>query len=444
MKKQVRLGAMIHGVGGGWDDWRHPDSLPNASTNFEFYKEQAQAAEAGKFDFAFIADSLSINANSSPHYLNRIEPLTMLGALAAVTNRIGLVATITVSYSEPFTVARQLGSLDHISKGRAGWNVVTSWLSGTADNYNKKALPPHDERYEIAREHVAVVQGLWDSWEDDAFIYNKETGQFFDKDKLHTLNHEGKYFSVKGPLNTARSPQGQPVIFQAGKSEEGRKFSSETANVIFAGYGGFDEVREYTQDIKRRAREIGRNPDEIYVMPGVLPIIGDTQEEADAKYRELTDLIMMDKALHALGRPFDDHDFTQYDLDAPFPDVEELGKNSHQGMSGDILRWVREENLTLREVAKRHALPITEFIGTPEKIADLMEYWVENGAADGFIIQHATPKDIPLFVEKVVPLLQAKGVLREDYTGTTLREHLNIPFKENRYTKQRAAVQIEG
>lgn len=442
MVKQVRLGAMVHGVGGGWDDWRHEDSLPNASTNFEFYKEQAQAAEAGKFDFVFIADSVSINENSSPHYLNRIEPLTILSAIAAVTSRVGLVATITASYSEPFTVARQLGSLDQISKGRAGWNVVTSWLSGTADNYNEKPLPPHDERYDIAREHVSVVQGLWDSWEDDALVFNKETGQFFDKTKLHTLNHKGKYFSVKGPLNISRSAQGQPVIFQAGKSEEGRNFSSQTANVIFAGSGSFEEIKAYTEDIKRRTALAGRDPEQIYVMPGILPIIGDTQEEADAKYKSLTDLIQMEKALHALGRPFDDHDFSQYDLDAPFPDVAHLGVNSHQGMSSDIIQWVKEENLTLREVAKRYALPITEFIGTPQKIADLIEHWVANGASDGFIIQHATPKDIPLFVEKVVPLLQQKGILREDYTGTTLREHLELPFKENRYAlvKEEAIV----
>ena len=215
-KRQVKLGAMIHGVGGGWADWRHPDSLPNASTNIDFYQQQALKAEEGKFDFVFIADSVSINKNSSPHYLNRFEPITILSALAAITKNVGLVGTVTVSYSEPYTVARQFASLDHISRGRAGWNVVTSWLSGSADNYSREKHPTHPERYKIAQEFLDVTQGLWDSWEDDAFVYDKESGIFFDEDKLHSLNHRGEYFSVKGPLNIARSKQGQPVIFQAG------------------------------------------------------------------------------------------------------------------------------------------------------------------------------------------------------------------------------------
>src|SRR4051794_34910338 len=204
-KKNIVLGAWLHGVGGGWGDWRHPDSLPNASTNWDFYKKQAHIAEVGKMDFIFIADSVSINQNSSPHYLNRFEPMTILSAIAGNTNHIGLVGTVTVSYSEPYTLARQFASLDHISHGRAGWNVVTSWLSGTAENYSRDHHPSHGERYKIAQEFLDVTKGLWDSWEDDAFVYDKESGVFFDKEKLHTLNRKGKYFSVKGPLNIARS-----------------------------------------------------------------------------------------------------------------------------------------------------------------------------------------------------------------------------------------------
>jgi len=435
-KRQLKFGAMIHGVGGGWGDWRHPDSLPNASTNFNFYKQQAQKAEEGKFDFAFIADSVSINENSSPHYLNRFEPVTILSALAAVTNHIGLVATISVSYSEPYTVARQLASLDHISNGRAGWNAVTSWLSGSADNYGRKSHPSHSERYKIAEEYIETIKGLWDSWEDDAFTYDKETGEFFDKTKLHTLNHSGKYFSVKGPLNIARSRQGQPVIFQAGKSEDGRNFAAKNANVIFAGIESFESSKEYSADIKQRAAAFGRDVEQISVLPGILPIIGDTQEEADRKHEELASLITIEKALHSLGRPFDDHDFTQYPLDEPFPDLGDIGRNSQRGEAERIKRNAKEKQLTLREVALEHATPKGDFVGTPEKIADLIQTWFEEGASDGFIIQHATPNQIPEFVEKVVPILQERGLYRKEYENDTLRGNLGVDFPENRYAQQ--------
>lgn len=434
--KQVKLGAMIHGVGGGWGDWRHPDSLPNASTNFGFYKQQAIAAEVGKFDFVFIADSVSINENSSPHYLNRFEPLTILSALAAVTDHVGLVATITASYSEPYTVARQLASLDHISHGRAAWNVVTSWLSGSGDNYSNRVLPEHSERYKLAGEHLEVVKGLWDSWEDDAFVYDKQSGEFFDKDKLHQLQHEGEYFSVKGPLNIARSKQGQPVIFQAGKSENGRNFSAKYADAIFAGGGSLEDIKEYSLDVKRRASEFGRDPNEIFVLPGILPIIGDTQEEADRKHQEIVNLVTIDKALHALGRPFDDHDFTQYPLDEPFPDLGDLGSNSHRGISGDIKKVAQKNNLTLRQVALNFATPKGEFVGTPEKVADLIQHWIEEGASDGFIIEAATPKGLPEFVERVVPLLQERGLFRTEYGSDTLRGNLGLQVPENRYAQK--------
>lgn len=221
-QRQLKLGFILHGVGPGWGDWRHPDAQPSASTDFQFYKRQAQVAEAGRFDFLFVADSVYITEKSSPHYLNRFEPLTILSALAGATSHIGLVATLTVSYSEPFNVARQFASLDHISGGRAGWNVVTSWLEGSAANYSREKHYAHDVRYRLAGEYLDVVQGLWDSWEDDALTFDKKGGQFFDPAKLHALNHKGEFFSVKGPLNIHRSPQGQPVIFQAGASEDGK------------------------------------------------------------------------------------------------------------------------------------------------------------------------------------------------------------------------------
>jgi FMN-dependent oxidoreductase (nitrilotriacetate monooxygenase family) len=435
-KKTLKLGAMIHGVGGGWADWRHPDSLPNASTNFDFYKQQAQTAEEGKFDFIFIADSVSINENSSPHYLNRFEPMTILSAIAGHTNKIGLVGTVTVSYSEPYTVARQFASLDHISHGRAGWNVVTSWLSGSADNYSRKEHPSHPERYKIAQEFLEVTKGLWDSWEDDSLIHDKETGIFFDKEKLHALNHKGEYFSVKGPLNIARSKQGQPVIFQAGVSENGRNFASKNANAIFAGFELKEEAKLFYADVKRRAIEFGRNPDELFILPGIIPVIGDTQEEADRKHQEIVDLVTIDKALHALGRPFDDHDFSQYPLDDPFPDLGDLGSNSHRGTSEKIKQIAKEKNLTLRQVAMNFATPKGQFVGTPEKVADLIQEWIEEEASDGFIIGAATPKGLPEFVERVVPILQERGLFRTEYEHDTLRGHFGLKVPENRYSKK--------
>ncbi|WP_159884599.1 LLM class flavin-dependent oxidoreductase [Paenibacillus puerhi] len=442
--KQIKLGAMIHGVGGGWEDWRHPNAITDASVNFEFYKREAQTAEAAKFDFAFIADSVHITPNSSPHYLNRFEPITILSALAAVTSRIGLVGTLTVSYSEPFTVARQFASLDHISGGRAGWNVVTSWLSGSANNYSKEEHPPHEKRYRIAQEHVDVVKGLWDSWEDDAFVRDKSTGVFFDPEKLHTLNHKGEFFSVQGPLNIARSKQGQPVIFQAGTSEDGRSFAARNADAIFVGHETIEEAKLYYQDIKRRAVSFGRSADEVSILPGIHPIIGRTEEEAERKYQETVNLVSIEKAIVALGRPFNDHDFSVYPLDEPFPDLGDLGVNSQQGGSEKIKRLAKEQNLTLRQVALRFATPKGSFVGTPEKVADTIQRWVEEGASDGFIIGVGIPGGLQDFTELVVPILQERGLFREEYDSDTLRGHLGLAVPGNRHTLARKRAQVKA
>ena len=436
-KRQIKLGAMIHGVGHGWGEWRHADALADASVNFGFYKQQAQLAEAAKFDFAFIADSLHIHAKSSPHYLNRFEPLTILSALAAVTEHIGLVATITVSYTEPFQVARQLASLDHISGGRAGWNVVTSWLSGTADNFGKAEHPPHAERYRIAREHVQVVQGLWDSWEDDAFTRDKQSGEFFDPDKLHALDHQGEFFKVKGPLNIARSRQGQPLIFQAGTSEDGRNFAARQADAIFVSPEGFSDARAYYQDLKQRARNFGRNPDQLFILPGIRPIVGIDAEDAERRYQQAAELVSIDDALVALGRPFNDYDFSGHDPDAPFPDLGDLGSQSHKGSSDQLKRIAREEGLTLRQVALRFSAPKRDFVGTAEEVANAVQDWFEHEAADGFIINSLLPDGLQRFTELVVPLLQQRGLLRHDYEGQTLRDNFGLAVPENRNTLRR-------
>lgn len=434
-RKQLKIGTMIHGVGEKISDWRHPEMQSDASVSFEFYKQQAQLAERGKFDFVFIADALYINEKSNPHYLNRFEPLTILSALAAVTSQIGLVGTLSTSYSEPFSAARQFASLDMISGGRAGWNAVTSGLEKTALNFSKTVEdhPNHATRYKMAYEFVEVMKGLWNSWEEDAFIRNKVTGEFFDVEKLHPLNHEGEYFSVQGPLNIGRSPQGQPVVFQAGSSGEGKVFSAKEADVVFAIMPSLEEARDYYHDVKGMAAEFGRNAKDIVVMQGISPIIGETDEEAEKKYEEIASLVTIEDALAFLGRLFEHHDFSQYPLDEPFPNLGDLGENSFKSDTERIKKGASKHGLTLRQVALREATPRTPFIGTPEKVANLVQKWFDKEAADGFIIIANLPSGLTDFVEKVVPLLQERGIFRLEYEGATLRENLRLPYLEKAY-----------
>ncbi|TVV70170.1 LLM class flavin-dependent oxidoreductase [Sphingomonas solaris] len=435
----LKLGFILHGVGRTWNDWRHPDRDVNASTSFAEYKRQAQLAERGRFDFLFVADSLSINEKSSPHYLNRFEPITILSALAGATSRIGLVATLTVSYSEPFNVARQFASLDHISDGRAGWNVVTSWLGDTAANFSKAEHPAHDVRYRIAAEYLDVVQGLWDSWEDGAHVADKASGQFVDPAKLHRLDHAGEHFQVRGPLNIKRTPQGQPVIFQAGASEDGRSFAARRADAIFTHAPTLQDGVDYYADVKARAAGFGRDADQVLVLPGITPIIGDTDAAAEEKYRELAALESLETGFGMLSRTFNDHDFRHYDLDGPFPDVAHIGRNSQQSASNRILAEVRAENLTLRQVVERLATPRGAFVGSPETVADTLQRWFEQEAADGFVVFEPLPGQLDLFVEKVIPILQARGLFRTDYEGTTFRDNLGLHEPANRYTAARGA-----
>lgn len=437
--RKIKLGFILHGVGRTWDDWRHPDRDVHASTSYPFYLRQTRLAEEGKFDFVFVADSLSINEKSSPHYLNRFEPITILSALAGATRRIGIVGTVTVSYSEPFNVARQFASLDQISNGRAGWNVVTSWLGETAANFSRDKHPEHAERYRIAAEYLDVVQGLWDSWEDDALVGDKQSGLFVDPAKLHSLNHRGQYFQVRGPLNIRRSPQGQPVIFQAGASDTGRGFAARSAEVIFTIPQDFEEAQEFYRDVKLRARNAGRGETLPYVLPGINPVIGLTPQDAEARYQELISLGSLKTGLGMISRMFNDHDFSQYNLDGPFPDVEVLGRNSSLSNSQRILKTVRVGNLTLRQIAEQIATPRSEFVGAPDEIADRLQHWFENEAADGFIYFETLPGQLDIFIRHVVPRLQERGLFRNDYEHETLRENLGLSIPVNRYTAQRSA-----
>jgi FMN-dependent oxidoreductase (nitrilotriacetate monooxygenase family) len=412
--------------------------VPGGSTNFPLYRARAELAEQGKLDFVFIADSLFITERSSPHYLNRFEPLTLLSALAAVTSHIGLVATITASYTEPFNLARQVASLDHLSGGRAAWNVVTSWLDGTASNFGKTEHLAHDERYVRAEEFLQVVRGLWDSWEDDALVHDKASGVFFDPQKLHPLDHSGKYFQVKGPLNIARSRQGQPVIFQAGSSEAGRNFAAKNADAIFVGLENLEEAQAYYRDVKARVTGFGRDASTVSILPGASTVVGSTEAEAEKLFKERQNLVSIEAALRMLGRSFNDYDFAQHDLDGPFPDsLANVGLNSSQGAVLKVTQAARAEHLSLRDVALRFATPRTGFVGTPERIADKFQQWLETGGSDGFVISESLPGQFRRFVENVVPILQERGLFREEYAGPTLRDHLGLSRPENSYTAAR-------
>lgn len=427
MSRQLHLGAILHGIGSTTDGWRHPDIDATASTNFDFYQQRAQLAEQAFFDFVFIADGLFISETSIPHFLNRFEPITLLASLAQVTKHIGLVGTFSSTYTDPFTLARQLMSLDHLSKGRAGWNVVTSPQAGAAKNYNNRTLPPHDERYDIAKEHLEVVQGLWRSFEEDAFVRNKETGQYVDFSKMHRTHYQGNYYQVEGPLNIGRSPQGEPVVFQAGASEKGKAFAAKHAEAIFTHSTSIPAMKEFYDEITDQAAVYERKA---LVLPGISPIIGETKEDAEAQYQAVAQLIPIENALNYLARYFDDHNFHQYPLDEPFPDLGMIGKEAFRSTTDKIKQEAKERGLTLRQVAIEQALPRPLFMGTKEDVADLIEEWFNQGAVDGFIIGGDYPHAFERFVHEVVPLLQAKGIYKTKYTHDTLRGNLGLDEKK--------------
>jgi FMN-dependent oxidoreductase (nitrilotriacetate monooxygenase family) len=434
--RQLHLGAILEGVGTDQHSWRDPDLAGDASIDIDWYTHNAQLAEEAKFDLVIIVDSPFITPDTAPHFLNRLEPLTLLSAVAARTSQIGLVGTLTTSYWEPYNVARQFGSLDHISRGRAGWNVVTTGLEGAARNYGREEHFLHADRYARAQEFVSVVQGLWDSYEDDAFPRDKVTGVFLDKSKQHRLDHKGAHFSVAGPLALTRSRQGQPVIFQAGDSSEGRDLGAHIAEGVFASAMDFDSGQRYYTDLKGRAAALGRDPDQIVIMPGLFPILAETDEEAQAIARRQQEGLDLGKLLVQLGRAFNYHDFSQYDLDAPFPDLTGVTLNSYKGHAERIIATAREQRLTLREAAYKLGQWNSPFVGSPVTVAAEIERWFVGRAADGFNLRVTRPADFALFRERVVPLLQERGLFRRDYTGATLREHLGLPVPAHRNARQ--------
>lgn len=442
-QRQRRLKLALHpyGVGGPGQHglWKDPRIAKNASIDIHWYVAQAKAAEQALFDAFFIVDSQFIDESYPPHYLNRLEPLTLLSAVATHTRNIGLVATMSSTYNSPFNLARRVASLDHISDGRAGWNVVTSFDSGAARNYGLDEHPDYATRYSRALEFVQVVRGLWDSYEDDAFPADVERDMFLDPSRLHALNHVGQHFEVAGPLNLSRSVQGQPVIFQAGVSDEGRNLAAHVAEGIFAPGGSLADACSYYADVKTRAHTLGRDPDNVVVFIQAQPVVARSDAEAHRISREIFDADNdFSRKLKSFGRSFGAHDFSQYDLDAPFPDVLSLAERSGRTAAQAIVRRAQEQNLSLRETV----LAFTDyrpspFTGDPRTVAGTIAKWFAARAFDGLMLGFRTSEDLAVFTSEVVPLLQAAGLYRTEYEASTLRGNLGLPVPENRWTAER-------
>ena len=436
-KRMLRLGAFMRPVSIHTAWWRYPGAYPDANFNFQHIKRFAQTLERGKFDAFFMADHLAvlnmpINALKRSATTTSFDPMSLLPALAAVTDRLGLIATGSTTFEEPYLVARRFASLDHISNGRAAWNIVTTSNPDAALNFGRQEHMEHDERYRRAREFYDVVTGLWDSWSDDAFIRDVENGVYFDPDRMHVLNHKGKYFSVRGPLNVARPVQGWPVIVQAGASDAGRQLAAETAEMIFAAGGPIRDAQAYYDDVKSRARAYGRDPEHIKIMPGALVVVGETMEEARAKKDRLDDLVHPDSGIASLSIALGT-DASKFDLDGPLPDIPET--NQSQSGRERVIARARKDNLTVRQLAKiLGAYGGLAIVGTPASIADTMEEWLFNNACDGFNVMFPTvPAGLDDFVNQVVPELQRRGLFRKEYEGTTLREHLGVPRPANQF-----------
>jgi FMN-dependent oxidoreductase (nitrilotriacetate monooxygenase family) len=435
--KQMHLGAFMRPVSIHTAWWRHPDSAPEANFSLKHLVHCIQTLERGKFDAFFMADHLAvlnmpIEALKRSGTVTSFEPFTLLSALAMVTERIGLIATASTTYDAPYHIARRFASLDHISAGRAGWNIVTTSNPDAARNFGMTEHMDHAERYARAREFHDVVTGLWDSFAEDAFIRDKESGIFWDPSRMHKLDHEGKYLSIAGPLNIARPLQGWPVIVQAGASDSGRQLAAEVAEMIFAAGGPVADARAYYADIKSRAARAGRDPSLIKILPGALVTVAETDDAAREKRALLDSLVHPDSGMAALSIALGT-DARAFDLDAPLPDIPET--NQSQSGRQRVLERARRENLTVRQLAMAlGGYGGLSFTGSAKTIADEMQHWLESDACDGFNIMFPTiPGGVEDFVRWVVPELQRRGIFRKEYAGSTLREHLGLPRPGNKF-----------
>lgn len=437
MAKQLHLGAFMRPVSIHTGAWRYPGAIRDANFSLKAIQRFIRSLEAAKFDYFFMADHLGVlnlprQALMRSHTVTSFEPFTLLSALAGVTERIGLVATASTTYEEPFHVARRFASLDHISGGRTGWNVVTTSNPDSSRNFGLETQPDHAARYHRAREFHDVVTGLWDSFADDAFVMDAAKGIYFDPARMHALNHKGEHFSVTGPLNIARPVQGWPVIFQAGASDPGRQLAAETAEAVFAAESTLEGSKAYYDDVKGRAATVGRNPDHIKIMPAVFLVVGDTVEEARAKRAKLDSLVHYDSGIHSLSGMLG-HDVSSFDPDGPLPDIPE--SNASKSSRRFMIELARAENLTIRQLAaKAGSYGGLAFVGTAKTIADEMQHWLEQAACDGFTTMFPyLPEGLEDFTGKVVPELQARGLFRTEYEGETLRDHLGLPRPDNRF-----------
>jgi N-acetyl-S-(2-succino)cysteine monooxygenase len=435
----MALAVLVQGTGAHPASWMATGTQSDASTDIGYYTRIASLAERGRFDLFFIADTPAARTENLqawsrfPMFMNVFEPVTLLSAVAAATTHIGLAGTVSTSFFEPYNVARQFASLDHLSGGRAAWNVVTSANDYAARNFGHAMLPPHAERYARAREFVEIVEALWDTYDDDAFIHDRASGVYFDPAKLHVLDHRGAHFRLHGALNIARPPQGRPVIIQAGASQTGRDFAAEFGEVIFASDPTIDQGRAFYQDVKARAARFGRAPEEIRVLAGLPVVLGTSAQEAEDKYQALQAMIHPEVGRMRLANDLE-ADLSGLDVDAPVPeDRIPRASNQHQQYFAQIAGMIRQ-GMTLRQIYMSYERGLQTVRGTPVQVADHMQAWMEGGAADGFMLLfHTMPDGIADFVEGVVPELQRRGLMRTDYTGRTLREHLGLRRPPSRY-----------
>ena len=435
--RQLKLGAFMRPASIHTGAWRYPGAWPDANFNYPGLKRLAQTLERGRFDAFFMADHLAVlnmpvEALKRSHTVTSFEPFTLLSALAAVTEHIGLIATGSTTFDQPFHVARRFASLDHISGGRAGWNIVTTSNPDAALNFGLDDHMEHDERYRRAREFYDVVTGLWDSFAEDAFVRDVEAGIYFDPERMHVLDHKGEFFKVRGPLNIARPVQGWPLIVQAGASEAGRQLAAETAEAVFAPAANLADGQKLYADIKARMVRLGRDPEHLKMLPGAFVVVGDTVEEARGRRAKLDSLVHSDSAIASLS-VWLGHDVTGFDLDAPLPEVPET--NASRSGRERVIELARRENLTVRQLAQRlGGFEGLAFVGTPATIADEMEEWLTSRGSDGFNIMFPyLPGGLDDFVDKVVPELQRRGIFRTEYEGRTLRENLGLPRPANRF-----------
>jgi len=435
--RQIHLGAFMRPATIHTGGWRYPGAYPDANFNFPAIKRFAQQLESARFDAFFMADHLAV-LNMPMEALKRsatptsFEPFTLLPALAAVTEHLGLVATGSTTYDEPYHIARRFASLDHISGGRAGWNIVTTSNPDASLNFGLDEALEHADRYARAREFYDVVTGLWDSWADDAFVQDPESGIYFDPEKLHVLDHKGKYFSVRGPLNIARPVQGWPLIVQAGASDAGRQLAAETAEAVFTSNTDLAAGQAFYADVKARTAAAGRDPEHIKILPACFVVIGDTVEEAREKRAKLDSLVHFDSAIASLSIALG-HDASKFDPDGPLPDIPE--SNATKSGRERAITLAKRDNLTVRQLAQRlGGYSGLALVGTPETIADGMEEWVDSRGSDGFTVMFShLPGGLDDFCNKVVPELQRRGRFRREYEGATLRENLGLPRPENQF-----------